>query len=398
MPDKQSTYQEGLLHWIWKSIHLDLSRLCTTEGLPLTIFDTGVHNHSDGPDFLNAAIKIGSIRWHGDVEIHWNEQDWTLHRHHKNTNFNRVILHVVYNINSSQKRVPVLRQDQTHIHTLHLRPFLTEPLQSFLERFNQPGTLPCAGHFSFISQSAFLQQLEKAQEQYFEQKVDDLLHWYNSTLPPSQAWVTMLSLALFDGLGIAYNREPMQKLCRQLIPYLSEHPSRSEFIELAITLSEIMTPFSSRNYKWKHKNCRPANHPAVRIKQAAECLWFIFQLPFEHWLKEDSSLLWKQMLTQVQTKPGPGSERSGILFGTVWLPAFFILGNLFGSGRTSTAAYNNWLNHSVKLPASLVRTFDSLNIPAGVYQNNLGAIYQLRSYCTPRRCDECEVFKSIIPS
>src|SRR5699024_2761178 len=151
-------------------------------------------------DFLNAKIKIGSIKWFGDVEIHWNEQDWKLHRHHKNTGFNRVILHVVYSDSSSKKRGPVLRQDKTRIHTLHLKPFLTEPLQSFLKRFTQPGALPCAGHFSSISQNAFLRQLEKAQEQYFEQKVDDLLQWYDSALPPSRAWTTMLSLALFDGL------------------------------------------------------------------------------------------------------------------------------------------------------------------------------------------------------
>lgn len=398
VPDKPTPYQEGLLHWIWKSRHFDLSELYTVEGLPLTILDPGIHNHSDGPDFLNANIKIGSIRWFGDVEIHWREQDWNLHRHHKNRGFNQVVLHVVYDAPRNKNKAPVLRQDQTRIPTLHLRPFLKEPLQSFLERFNRPGALPCAGHFSFISQGAFQRQLEKAQEQYFEQKVDDLLHWYDSSLPPSRAWINMLAQALFDGLGIAYNREPMQELCRKLLAYLSKNMSRAELIEQAVTISKINAHSPSGAYKWKHKSCRPANHPSVRIRQAAECLWFMHQLPFEQWLKADSSHLWEQLLAEVQTHPGIGRERAGILFGTVWLPAFFILGNLFGSGRMSTAAYNNWLNHSVQLPHSLLRTFQSLNIPADSYQYNLGTIYQLRSYCTPRKCEECEVFKSVICS
>lgn len=398
MRNTKPTYQEGLLHWIWKSLNLDLSGLYTDEGLPLTIFDTGILNHSDGPDFLNACIKIGDVKWFGDVEIHWNERDWMLHRHHKNPVFNRVVLHVVYNDSGVKERPVVVRQDQTPIHTLRLKPFLTKPLQSFLERFNQPGTLPCAGHISFISQNAFIQQLGKAQKQYFEQKVDDLLQWYDSALPPSRAWVAMLSLALFDGLGIAYNREPMQKLCKQLLTCLSDNLSRSGLICLAEKASEINSPSPSCTYSWKHKSCRPSNHPAVRIKQAAECLWFIHRLPFEHWLKQDSLQLWKQLLNQVHTQPGIGSERASILFGTVWLPAFFILGNLFGSTHISATAYDNWLNHRVKLPRSLLRAFQSLDIPADTYQNNLGAVYQLRSYCTPRKCEGCEVFKTIISS
>ena len=61
---------EQLLHYVWKHKMFPLKPLTTTDGQPVEVIDSGLHNHDAGPDFFNAKIKIGSTLWVGNVEIH----------------------------------------------------------------------------------------------------------------------------------------------------------------------------------------------------------------------------------------------------------------------------------------------------------------------------------------
>ena len=85
---------EKLLHYIWKYKLFPLKPLQTTEGKNMEIIDTGLHNTNAGPDFYNAKIKIDGILWVGSVEIHHKSTDWYRHKHHEDTHYNNVILHV----------------------------------------------------------------------------------------------------------------------------------------------------------------------------------------------------------------------------------------------------------------------------------------------------------------
>ena len=51
---------EQLLHYVWKHKMFPLKPLTTTDGQPVEVIDSGLHNHDSGPDFFNAKIKIGS--------------------------------------------------------------------------------------------------------------------------------------------------------------------------------------------------------------------------------------------------------------------------------------------------------------------------------------------------
>ena len=372
---------------------MESDRLATVSGEAVSVFQTGEPNKADGPDFLNAHVQIGNLEWFGDVEIHWNTQNWIHHGHHTDPNYNRVVLHVVWH-HSAENRV--LRQDNTLLPTLQLKNFLPVSLQAFLEQYQKPEKLPCAGKLSYISQKAFEQQIQKAARQYFEQKVDDLLEFWDSSLPPSRAWLKMLAIGLFDGLGISHNRQPLRRLCLDLHPHLDRLHSNKALISLATEKSGV---HSGHNHNmWKHKGSRPSNHPQVRIRQAASYLWYINQLPFKRWLKEEPADLWEQLHDQMHNPEGPGKQRKDILFGTVWLPSLFILGNTFASGFLQTRAYELWKSHRPEIPASLLKPLRSLNLPPSLYNHSLGAVYQLRSYCEPRHCERCKVFKSVISS
>ena len=391
--DKHNSYHESLLHWIWENQHYDLSNLTTCKGLPLQVYDTGVPNNSDGPDFRNACVQIGHLKWYGDIEIHWNENDWYNHQHQKDVNYNNVILHVVY---SSAKESKVLRKDGTQIPTFELEPILQYPLRSFLEQSQKTQSLPCANQFTYISEKALEQQLEKAHKEYFEKKVADIMSFYDPSLPVSSAWQNTTAIGLFDGLGISQNREPMQKLCKTLLKSFPESATLEEFIEEAVLLSGLEKNTPSKKYTWKHKGSRPNNHPILRIKQGSALLWYLKKYSIKKFITSNIKEEWKKLNAQIPAQYRVGKERKSILFGTVWMPALFMLGNLLHAKKLKTSAWENWKEYRVNLPNSLLQPLKSLPVSSENYSNKLGSIHQLRCYCKPRKCEACKVFKSVI--
>lgn len=86
---------EQLLHYVWKHKMFPLKQLKTIQGDNVEVIDTGLSNQDAGPDFFNAKIKIAEILWVGNVEIHNKASEWYEHNHHKDENYNNIILHVV---------------------------------------------------------------------------------------------------------------------------------------------------------------------------------------------------------------------------------------------------------------------------------------------------------------
>jgi len=389
------SYNETLLHWIWGNRHLANRRLETNKNKPVIIHHPGNLNATDGPDFINAEVSIGTLRFHGDVEIHWSAQDWFRHAHHTDKNYNRVILHVVFN---DEVQSAATRPDQTAIPTLFMKPFLRKPLQIFFEQFQQPDELPCSGNLSFISSRAFEQQIAKAHKEYFEQKVNDLLQFYDPDLPLSEAWQKLLIIALFSGLGIMHNREPMQQLARQLLQKYPAIPSKNELISTGLETAGIEPSNKQAPFCWKHKGSRPNNHPKVRIQQACELLWVVKNMPFTAWLRTGVHQSFEACSRQLQSQPGIGTARRGVLLGTVWIPTLYILGDLLKKQSLTSAAYDAWLHHRTTLPASVTGLFEKAGIPASAFRQKLGTVHQLRTYCRPHRCGQCKVFKELISS
>ena len=62
----------------------------------LQIIRPGKRNLDNGPDYLNAEIKIDNTCYFGDIEFHLNWQDWFSHGHQYDQRFNQVVLHVLW--------------------------------------------------------------------------------------------------------------------------------------------------------------------------------------------------------------------------------------------------------------------------------------------------------------
>ena len=88
--------KEVFLHYLWRYQKFNFSNLMTTSGDSLSVICVGQPNTGSGPDFSMAQVQIGAVRFAGSVEIHLHSSQWYHHRHHQDSAYDNVILHVVW--------------------------------------------------------------------------------------------------------------------------------------------------------------------------------------------------------------------------------------------------------------------------------------------------------------
>ena len=99
---------ERLLQFIWQFQYFNNMELQTTDHEHVTVIQPGKLNTNQGPDFLEAKVRIGDNIWVGNVELHIYTSDWIKHRHDGDKNYANVILHVVWR--TSRNNVIFLRK------------------------------------------------------------------------------------------------------------------------------------------------------------------------------------------------------------------------------------------------------------------------------------------------
>jgi hypothetical protein len=269
---------------------------------------------------------------------------------------------------------------------------LPEELRLFLRSFANPTELPCVSGLNFISEDAFKRQIEKAHIEYFEKKSNDFLRFYDPELLPSESWKQALILSCWDGLGISHNRDAMRQTANRLLEKW-DGSSIDYGISLAIEIAGLGKP--SSEISWNMKSVRPANHPKQRINEAVKLSYQILNEPFHHMLSLESVNVWGDWIGKVSLS---NSSRMKILYGTVYLPSLYVLGNLYAHHRLCENVLSKWKGLKTPIPPSLLTKFNSLNLDVGIYSRKLGAVHQLKSYCKPVRCSECFVLKKAIES
>ena len=102
--------KEDFIQYLWQFGLFDKTDLKTHSGENILIHSVGQLNGNEGPDFLHASVTIGSVQYHGSIEIHLKTSDWLLHKHSSHPGYNNVVLHVVYynDLIFSPKGIPVL--------------------------------------------------------------------------------------------------------------------------------------------------------------------------------------------------------------------------------------------------------------------------------------------------
>ena len=97
-PAPAAPFTERHLQCVWADDRLRPQTLVTAAGERVQVEHPGEWNTGPGPDFLNAALRVGPElrRITGDVEIHVRPADWQRHRHAGDPRYRRVCAHVAF--------------------------------------------------------------------------------------------------------------------------------------------------------------------------------------------------------------------------------------------------------------------------------------------------------------
>lgn len=282
--------KEDLLHFIWKYKKLGSADLFGSKNEPITVVDPGTHNHLAGPDFFNAKVNIDGQLWAGNVEIHLKSSDWYAHHHERDTNYNNVILHVVWDDDGA-----VFRSDSSEIPTLELRNYIPQDLlDAYQNLFDKNGItfINCEKHIAQVDRFRFDHWLERLYFERLERKSDFVLGLLQKS---KNDWEQVLFALLLKNFGLKINGDSFLSLARAL-HFSTVRKLRSDTLALESVLfgmahllddEEILDDYYlqlKREYAhFKNKfglktetvqkpeffKLRPPNFPTIRLSQLA---------------------------------------------------------------------------------------------------------------------------------
>lgn len=280
---------ERFLQYVWHQKLFDANLLQTTDSQPVEVLYQGDLNTNAGPDFLNARIKIGSMLWVGNVELHLKSNDWYAHNHHTDCAYNNVILHVVNEFSED-----VSAQNQTIIPSLILEPpkSLLDAYESFC---SSDLSIPCESSLGDFNSFELRFWFSKLVAERFEQKYNHIKTICETT---KNDWDAVLFKLIAEAFGANVNKEPFSLLVER-IPLHTVRKHRNSLFQLEALLfgtasllevDEIKDDYILRLQKeydflqkkyllepipkvmWKFSKLRPYNSPYIRIAQLASIL------------------------------------------------------------------------------------------------------------------------------
>ncbi len=280
--------KEEILHLVWDSGLFSPKELQTVDGHPMSILDRGELNRGSGPDFSAARIELDSIEWAGAVEIHHRSSDWNRHNHSKDSLYNSVILHVVY-----EHDVDIRNGNGEFIPTFELKGRIPkEVFQRYEQLSIQRATIPCSSFQSAIESKLWSLTMDEMIIQRLERKGSEisLLHKVNAG-----DWSQTYYALTLGFLGQNMNKLPMLELARKIpakivLKHLDEQRSLEALLlgvagylddtndEYALELRSTYLHFKNLYdldevvQKWKTGRVRPENTPLRRIIQFSTIL------------------------------------------------------------------------------------------------------------------------------
>lgn len=198
--------QEDFIHYLWKHKKFDSRDLKTVKEQSITLVAVGEHNLNTGPDFFNAQLKIDEQLWAGNVEIHIKSSDWFVHNHETDSNYDNVILHVVW-----EHDTEIFRKDNTEIPTLVLKDYVPlTALSSYNRLFNQTQKwINCENDFSQVNDFVIENWLERL---YFERLERKALNIGSVLKESTNDWEAVLFKLLAKNFGLKVNGEAFLSL------------------------------------------------------------------------------------------------------------------------------------------------------------------------------------------
>lgn len=420
---------EDFIAFIWKFQLFDHNELKIHSGESLSILTNGYQNNDSGPDFMEAEIRIGSIKWSGAVELHINASYWDSHRHYEDENYNNVILHVVW---SNDKEIK--RRDGTLIPTLEIKDRVDKHLiENYFEFKESIYEIPCQNHFTEVSSLVKMDMIHRVLFERLSRKANSILHDLESN---KNDWEQQCFQSLCTYFGFRLNNESFSRLSKS-IPYsvIRRHVGKLSSIESLIfgqsgwleddfescyhqeLTSEYRLLLKKHQLKrsldlknWKFNRTRPANFPTLRMAQLSALLnsssrlfdYFIYTNyeELKHWLRTDVSGFWKDHYhfakdAKSRMKNSLGIDSVNILIINAIVPLRFAYGIFIDNIEYSDSAIN--LLHDIKPEKNrIISKWNRIGQGSGDAGMSQGLIELFQSYCCKKKCLSCKIGNSLL--
>ena len=276
--------KEMFLYYLWEN-RLLKGALQTLSGQPVEVVCPGYRNTDSGPDYLEAKIRLGGQLWAGHVEIHVRTSDWLRHGHQHDKAYRNVVLHVVYEHDSSVNDIPVLMLKG------HFDPTLYSQYHNLVSAQRWIACERRLDEVQAFTRSTWLERMAIERLQEKAKSVDKLLKSNKFD------WEDTLYRLLLRYFGMKVNNEAFESLAG-LLPFktLLKHADQPVQLEamllgcagfLQIESDEEYPLLLKREYeamkakfnllslpveRWKFMRMRPMNFPTVRLAQLAQMI------------------------------------------------------------------------------------------------------------------------------
>lgn len=414
----------------WAVFHA-AGQLFTTDGRRLDIVHRGAWTHGFGPDFRDAMICLdGAELRTGSVELHLRTRGWSDHGHHLDPRYNTVVLHVV----AEHDFVRTLRQDGVDVPVLQLPVETTkEAANRGVDVWSLVGGAVCAEDLTRREPHrarAILRGLGDVRLSGRVARIEASLQ----QAPPAHVLISLV----FDALGYSANREPMLAVADQLLlcggldrvaradpdrrldvaratvvgiaGYLPLSPSEAHIAGLGpdevATVEQAWADSASwigplpARLAWQTARVRPANHPVVRLSQAASLLVAIADSPVAELLslldESDAADVRLGRLPAIAATPSLGIDRARAILTNVVVPFAVALSHATGDRSLEERAIDAWdrlppAETNSKVREARRQVAGDAPLTGLGARGQQGLIHLHDTLCGPRRCYECPV-------
>ncbi len=419
---------EKLLQYIWQFQYFNKQQLQTVAGEDLQIIKTGNLNSNQGPDFLNASVKINNITLVGNIEVHIQSSNWLQHNHSKDKNYKNVILHIVW-------------QNDKQIFDTHNKPIATLELQHIvpkilLEKYDvlmqEKSPLPCANFLPALSSIGWLAWKERLATERLLIKSEAVLNVFEKT---NNNWEETFWQMLAYNFGLKLNAELFKQVAQNIsVNILAKHKNQIHHLEaLLLGQANLLQANNSNSYatmlykeylflqkKYSLQNItiqpmflrmRPANFPTIRLAQLAmlvhQSIHLFSKIKQIQTVKEIKQLFnitandfWNFHYTVKDEEHKCEPKKLGnqmintIIINTI-VPVIFAYGHYMKEDEYKTKAMQ-WLQELQPEKNTITNNWKLYNIENKSALDSQAFIHLTNNYCNNKLCLSCAVGNKIL--
>ena len=416
--------REDLLHFLWKFKKIPFTDLITQQQEKLRIDDFGFHNLNEGPDFHQVKVTIDGQQWAGNAEMHLKSSDWYAHHHETDTNYENVVLHVVW-----EDDIAVFRKDGSQISCLELKGHISEELLSsykYLMDTSQIRFINCEKSSLEIPTVIWLNWEERLYFERLEEKSKRIEELLRQTC---NNWEAVLFLLLCRNFGTKVNglfffsralqldfsiirktRAQLNQLESLFFGHFGllniESCKDTHYLELQKEYRYLRQKFdlSAPEAKPAFFGMRPHNFPTIRISQLAGLYHthaHLFQTlmdlekpkDFYALFQVDVHPFWENHYTfgkdSKKCKKKISSDFIDLLIINTLVPLKFCYSRFLG--KDTHEGLLDLISLLKPEKNTIVNNFKKIGIPSKNALQSQSRIQLYQNYCSKKRCLQCDV-------